>query len=476
MDAKAPRHNHPAAGYVVFNFLDASMAAAARGRVSSLRWRLAIGALFAVGSAFVLNSVSAGLGWYLAIMVSMGFDYMLGNSYLEQRGEADRKTAGALFVWGCIFSIAIFCVMPVVLAASGGRSGRVLGVLMAASSLVSVMLFTFQSPRFMALSALPATLALLAMPFIAFGQAPSDAYQGAIGVSCGVVGFLAYIARSAVNNTKMVSAWRKANQAAKDRALESELKRAEAEEANRAKSEFLAVMTHELRTPLNAVIGYAEIIEEDLEADGRKELAGDAARISGSARHLLGLIDQILNLSSVDAGNEGLSLRDIDVRKMLEETVHAVQEEARAAGNRISLRIDPEAEWAHTDSGKLTISVAALLSNAVKFTENGLIAVTAGREEADGRDYLAIAVSDTGVGIKSDDIERVFKPFTQADGSSTRTKGGMGLGLSIAQRMANTLGGEVNAVSDFGAGSTFTIRVPMRLTHSQSETATRAAA
>src|SRR5690606_6792418 len=131
--------------------------------------------------------------------------------------------------------------------------------------------------------------------------------------------------------------------------------RAEAEEANRAKSEFLAVMTHELRTPLNAVIGYAEIIQEDLEADGRKELADDAARISGSARHLLGLIDQILSLSSVDAGRDGLSPRDVDVRKMLEEAVHALRDEAREAGNRISLRVEPDAEWAYTDGGKLLV-------------------------------------------------------------------------------------------------------------------------
>ncbi|HVK80827.1 MAG TPA: HAMP domain-containing sensor histidine kinase [Verrucomicrobiae bacterium] len=460
----------------MFNFLDASMVAAARGRVSSLRWRLTVGALFAAGAAFVLNSISAGLGWYLAILLSMSFDYMLGNSYLESRGEADKRTAGALFVCGCVFSIAIFCAMPMVLSAFGGRSGRVLGVLMAASSLVSVMLFTFQSPRFMVLSAAPATIVLLAMPFIPFTQAPSDAYQGAIGVGCGVVGFLAYIGRSALNNTQMVNAWRTANQAAKDRQLDAELKRAEAEEANRAKSEFLAVMTHELRTPLNAVIGYAEIIQEDLEADGRKELADDASRITGSARHLLGLIDQILNLSSVDAGEQGLAPLDVDVRKLLEEAVHALQDEAREAGNRISLRVDPDAEWAYTDGGKLVVCAAAVLSNAVKFTNNGLIAVSAAREEIDGRNHLVISVSDTGVGIKAGDMDRVFKPFTQLDGSSTRTKGGMGLGLSIAQRMANALGGEVSAVSEFGAGSTFTMRVPMRLAQGQAQTATRAAA
>lgn len=459
----------------MFNFVDSAMLTAARGRVSSFRWRTAIGALFAAGAAFVLDSPAAGLGWFLALMLAMGFDYMLGNSYLDARGHEDRRTTGALFAWGCVFSIIIFCAMPMVLASFGGRSGRVLGVLMAASSLVSVMLFTFQAPRFMAVTAVPATLALLAMPFIPFSQAPSDALQGAVGVACGVTGFLAYIVRSAINNTRMVAGWKAANQSIKDRQLEAELKRAEAEEANRAKSEFLTVMTHELRTPLNAVIGYAEIIQEDLQADGRKQLADDASRISGSARHLLGLIDQILNLSSVDAGAEGLAPRDVDVRKLAEEAVHAVQEEARANGNRISLRVDPDAEWALTDGGKLSVCLAALLSNAAKFTENGLIAVTVDKSDIEGRDFLVIGVSDTGAGIAVEDMERIFKPFTQVDASSTRTKGGMGLGLSIAQRMATTLGGQVKAKSELGAGSTFTICVPLRIVTQASANARAAA-
>ncbi len=459
----------------MFDFLDSSTVAAARGRVSSFRWRVAVGALLAVGASLVLNSTAAGLSWWLVLALSMGFDCMLGNSYLEARGEADRKTTGGLFVWGCIFSITIFCGMPVLLAALGGGPGRVLGVLMAASSLVSVMLFTFQSPRFMIISAAPATLALLAIPFIPFNGAPADAFQGALGVGCGVAGFLAYVARSAVNNTKMVAGWKAAHQASKDRQLEAELKRAEAEEANRAKSEFLAVMTHELRTPLNAVIGYAEIIQEDLDAEGRKELAGDAGRISGSARHLLGLIDQILNHSSVDAGAEGLAPRDVDVRKLAEEAIHAVQDDLRASGNRISLRVDPDAEWAYTDGGKLSLCLAALMSNAAKFTENGLIAVTADKADIDGRDFLVLGVSDTGAGVAAADIERIFKPFTQVDATSTRTKGGMGLGLSIAQRMAHALGGKVSVTSELGVGSTFTIRVPIRISAAAPTTARVAA-
>jgi signal transduction histidine kinase len=262
---------------------------------------------------------------------------------------------------------------------------------------------------------------------------------------------------------KMVNGWKAANQAAKERQLEAELKRAEAEEANRAKSEFLAVMTHELRTPLNAVIGYAELINEDLAAEGRTELAADAARITASARHLLGLIDQILNMSSIDAGHEGLAARDVDMRKLIEEAVASVQDEAREAGNRISIRVGADAERAYTDGGKLAVAMAALISNAVKFTSNGLIAITAERDVLEGRDMLLIAVSDTGIGIAPENLARIFMPFTQIEGATTRTKGGMGLGLSIALRMSNTLGGDIVATSELGSGSTFTLRVPMRL-------------
>ena len=452
---------------------DPAMISAARGRVGSLRWRFVLGGVFAAGAAFVLTSFAAGVGWYIALAMGMAFDHMLGTSYVQARGEKARVTSGGLFVWGSIFSLIIFSAMPLVLATFGGGPGRVLGVLMAASSLVSVMLFTFQAPRFMFLSAVPATISLLAMPFIPFVAGPADALQGALGVGCGVVGFMAYITRAALNNMKMVAGWKAANQAAKERQLEAELKRAEAEEANRAKSEFLTVMTHELRTPLNAVIGYAELINEDLAAEGRTELADDAARITSSARHLLGLIDQILNMSSIDAGNAGLALRDVDVRKLLEEAVATVQDDARAAGNRISIRVSGEVESAYTDGGKLAVSMAALISNAVKFTSNGLIAITAERDDIDGRDMLVLAVSDTGIGIAPENLSRIFTPFTQIDGGVTRTKGGMGLGLSLAQRMATTLSGDIIATSELGAGSTFTLRVPLRL---QTATAIRAAA
>lgn len=424
---------------------------------------MGVATLFAVGASFVLDSMAAGFGWFLAVMLANGFDAMLGQTYIETRGQRERRTAGVLFVWGCAFSIAVFSAMTLYLAAYGGGPGRILSALMAASALVSVMLFLFQAPGFMLITAAPATLCLLAMALMPFQQGAADALEGTIGAACGAGGFLAYVIRAALYNGRMMNGLREASREAKERARDAETKRIEAEEANRAKSEFLATMTHELRTPLNAVIGYAEIINEDLVAEGRTELADDANRITGSARHLLGLIDQILNLSSMDAGQEGMAPRDVDVRKLLEEAIAAVQDDARASGNRISMRVTAEAENAFTDGAKVAVCVAALLSNAVKFTSDGLIAVTAEREDVGGRDHLVISVSDTGVGIAPEDIARTFMPFTQIDGSSTRTKGGMGLGLSIAQRVARALGGEVRAVSQVGSGSTFTLTVPQRL-------------
>ncbi|MGE0740788.1 MAG: ATP-binding protein [Hyphomonadaceae bacterium] len=447
----------------MIKFQDPTTFAAARAHVSSVRWRMLVGALFALGASFVLDSFAAGFGWFLAVILSGGFDAMLGHSYLDARSGQDRRTAGVLFVWGCAFSIAIFSAMTLYLAAAGGGPGRILATLMAASALVSVMLFLFQAPGFMLLTALPATLCLLTMAFLPFQPGPADALAGAIGAACGGAGFLAYVMRAALYNGRLVDGLRGANKQAKERQLEAEAKRAEAEEANRAKSEFLTVMTHELRTPLNAVIGYAELIHEDLQSEGRGELADDASKITGSARHLLGLIDQILNFSSIDAGEDGLAPRDVDIRALMEEAVHAVQDEARANGNRLSMRIDAGGERAFQDAGKLMVSVSALLSNAVKFTADGLIAVTVECEDVEGREMLSIAVSDTGCGIAADNLSRVFMPFTQIDSTVTRAKGGMGLGLSVAQRMAHTLGGDIRVTSEIGAGSTFTLRVPRKL-------------
>lgn len=442
------------------NFQSTSTLAAVRAHVESLRWRLAVSGLFAVAAALDLASWQAGVAWFLTFALAAGLDAVLGRSYLTSRSKPDRQSSGVMFACGCAFSSLIFSAMPVLLAANGGGPGRVLAVLMAASAFVLVMVFMSRARGLMFIVGTPAVLALIAMPFIPYVEGPADPVFGALGVGCGIVAFLAYVSRAALNQNTALAKLEAAHQTAKERQREAEARRAEAIEANRAKSEFLAVMTHELRTPLNAVIGYAELLQEELDAEGREALSADAVRISVSARHLLSLIDQILNFTSVDA-EDAIIASNVDIRGVIEEAVSQVQEAAQARGNRIALRVGPEAELAYTDGAKLSACVAALVSNAVKFTENGLIGVSADCE-AGQQAWLRITVSDTGCGIATEDLDRIFTAFTQVDSSSTRSSGGMGLGLSVAQRLARRLGGDVTATSEVGLGSTFTLRLPLR--------------
>ena len=230
-------------------------------------------------------------------------------------------------------------------------------------------------------------------------------------------------------------------------------------------------MTHELRTPLNAVIGYSEMIAEDMHDVGRNDLVQDAARITNSARHLLGLIDQILQLSTLDSGHSPLAASRFEVAKLVETAIAGVTDQARANGNRISCRTAAHMGAAHTDAAKLATCVDHLLSNAAKFTSNGLIAVNVDLEHVASRAWLRIAVSDTGVGMAPHELTKAFQPFTQLDGAHTRAQGGMGLGLTITSCTAHLLGGEVTAVSEPGKGSTFTLRVPLRLTEDVAEDA-----
>lgn len=447
----------------IFELQDQTMLSAARSRVSGTVFRLWQAGLFAVGAALVLNSWSAGLGWFLALSLSMGFDYMLGKSYIDARSARERQTSGGLFIWGCFFTLLIFAAMSVITAAAGGASGRVFSVLMAASSLVGVVLAHYRARAFMLITAAPAALCLVVAPLIPDQASPASALEGALGVGCGIMAFIIYLGRAAMTNSSLLAGLESATNLARERQIEAETKAADAEAANRAKSEFLTTMTHELRTPLNAVIGYAEIISEDMEAENQPQHAADANRIASSARHLLGLIDQILQLSMLETGRAELDVSEFNVRHLVEDATAAISVAAKERGNRLATRVAAEVALARTDRGKLSLCLGHLLSNAAKFTHNGLIAVSVEREHVNGREWMRIAVSDTGVGMKPEQVAHAFQAFTQLDGTTTREHGGMGLGLSFTQRTAQLLGGSVSAESELGKGSTFTLRLPLRL-------------
>jgi signal transduction histidine kinase/DNA-binding response OmpR family regulator len=239
--------------------------------------------------------------------------------------------------------------------------------------------------------------------------------------------------------------------------------RDEALEANRAKSAFLANMSHELRTPLNAIIGYSEMLQEEARDLGQAEFIPDLAKILGAGKHLLGLINDILDLSKVEAGKMDLYLETFDVAGMLDEVVSTVQPLLARNTNRLELRAAPELGTMYADLTKVRQALLNLLSNACKFTEHGAVTLGAAREAADAREWLVFRVSDTGIGMTVEQLAKLFQAFSQADASTTRRFGGTGLGLAISQRFCQMMGGDIAVESALGKGSTFTIRLPARI-------------
>ena len=235
----------------------------------------------------------------------------------------------------------------------------------------------------------------------------------------------------------------------------------EAERAGAAKAEFLAKMSHELRTPLNAVIGYSQILLEDAEDEGDSESIADLNKIHTAGQHLLKLVNEVLDLSKIEAGKMELDLEETDLAALLVEIVEAVRPAAMNNGNQLFSTIAPNLGTALCDAGKFRNMAGQLLDNAVKFTHNGRVEVVAERRRDGSSDDLVIDVIDSGIGIASDQITDLFEKFTVADDSSTSKYGGTGLGLALSQKLCKLMGGEVLVESELGKGSRFTVRLPL---------------
>jgi signal transduction histidine kinase len=234
-----------------------------------------------------------------------------------------------------------------------------------------------------------------------------------------------------------------------------------AQAANRAKSMFLANMSHELRTPLNAVIGYAEIIEEDLASGETERSADDLHKIRNAAGHLLSLINEVLDLSRIEAGKIELNTSDFDLQALLKGALDTVSPAAAKNQVRCGLTFAPGVERLHGDELRVRQCVLNLLSNAVKFTRAGNVAIVARPCRIGQAPGVAIAVRDSGQGISTESLARLFQPFVQADNSQTRMHDGAGLGLVITRRLARAMGGDVVAKSELGRGSEFTLYLPL---------------
>ena len=236
--------------------------------------------------------------------------------------------------------------------------------------------------------------------------------------------------------------------------------KAAAEEANRAKSEFLANMSHELRTPLSAVIGYAEMLQEEMEDQGQADLLPDVRKIEANARHLLGLINDVLDLSKIEAERMEVYPESLDVAATLRDVAATIEALVAKKGNTLVVEGAEGLGGAYTDATKLRQCLINLLSNAAKFTERGSITLAARRDTDAAGDRLVFSVSDTGIGMSGEQVSRLFQRFSQADASTTRRFGGTGLGLAITRAFAHMLGGDVAVESREGQGTTFTLTLP----------------
>jgi signal transduction histidine kinase len=424
----------------------------AEARRDTVLMRIGLAGVLFVFCILFSGQVWAPAAWFAAVIATQFADRAAIIALLSAPSDV-RPMRSNILTATTTLSAIVWSLAFLFLWTQGGTYGKVVATLSCAGSMLHVAVVCHHSPRLFWMMISPYAFMLVGPMVIASivaGDIPVLAGVGLLLAVCGFIGNFFASYKQLRNMTQRVESAR----------AEAEARRIEADTANAAKSDFLATMSHELRTPLNAVIGYSEMLEEELGGDGREGGADDARRIRRAGRHLLTLINDILDLSKIEAGRFEVHPGRVNVANVVDEAVSTMTPAFQTNGNRLIVQCDGGIGDIVSDEVLVKQCLLNLLSNANKFTSGGEVRLNARRVG----DVVSFEVADTGIGMTEEQVGKLFQAFVQADASMTRKYGGTGLGLAITRRLARLLMGDVRVTSAPGAGSVFTLTVAVDAT------------